>query len=134
MWARFGAGLGWFQTGEHTRKAKNVARDPALHDRVATKGFDVMVSGEARRVIDPAIVAEDRGVVGEERMAHAAEQLGSRNRRTVQCADARTAAVVQFRNDEARARDRSRYRRRDAGFDALAVLEIRTIAPIWARR
>jgi hypothetical protein len=48
----------WFQTGERTRKAKNVARDPRCSVSVATKGFDVMVAGEARRVTDPKIVAE----------------------------------------------------------------------------
>jgi len=48
----------WFQTGEHTHKAKNVARDPRCSISVATKGFDVMVAGEARRVTDPKIVAE----------------------------------------------------------------------------
>src|SRR6195952_2420387 len=52
------AGSCWFQTGEHTRKAKNVARDPRCAISAATKGFDVMVSGEARRVTDPATVAE----------------------------------------------------------------------------
>jgi general stress protein 26 len=48
----------WFQTGERTRKAKNVARDQRVTVSVATKGFDVMVAGEARRVTDPATVAE----------------------------------------------------------------------------
>jgi hypothetical protein len=47
-----------FQTGERTRKAKNVARDPRATISVATKGFDVMVAGEARRVTDPEVVAE----------------------------------------------------------------------------
>jgi len=52
------AGSCWFQTGDHTRKAKNVARDPRCTVSVATKSFDVMVSGEARRVTDPTTVAE----------------------------------------------------------------------------
>jgi len=52
------AGSYWFQTGQHTRKAGNVARDPRCTISVATKGFDVMVAGEARRVSDPAVVAE----------------------------------------------------------------------------
>ena len=56
------AGSCWFQTGEHTRKAKNVARDPRCTISVATKGFDVMVAGEARRVTDPKIVAEIAGL------------------------------------------------------------------------
>jgi len=52
------AGSCWFQTGERTRKAKNVARDPRCTISVATKGFDVMVAGVARRVTDPKVVAE----------------------------------------------------------------------------
>ncbi|HEY4333115.1 MAG TPA: pyridoxamine 5'-phosphate oxidase family protein [Ilumatobacteraceae bacterium] len=52
------AGSCWFQTGAHTRKANNVARDPRCTLSVATKGFDVMVAGEARRITDSAVVAE----------------------------------------------------------------------------
>src|SRR5215217_6853274 len=52
------SGSYWFQTGERTRKAKNVALDPRCTISVATKGFDVTVSGEARRVADPTVVAE----------------------------------------------------------------------------
>ena len=49
------AGSCWFQPGERTRKARNVARDPRSTISVATKGFDVMVSGEARRATDATI-------------------------------------------------------------------------------
>jgi hypothetical protein len=52
------AGSCWFQTGEQTRKAKNVARDRRCTMSVATKGFDVVLAGEALRVADPKIVAE----------------------------------------------------------------------------
>jgi hypothetical protein len=52
------AGSAWFQTGERTRKAKNVARDPRCTISVATARFDVTVAGEARRVTDPKVVAE----------------------------------------------------------------------------
>jgi hypothetical protein len=52
------AGSFWFQTGEHTRKAKNVARDPRCTVSVATRSFDVMVAGEARRVTDRKVVAQ----------------------------------------------------------------------------
>src|SRR5690242_17425785 len=48
----------WFQTGERTRKAKNVARDPRCTIAVATRKFDVMVAGAARRVTDPKTLAE----------------------------------------------------------------------------
>ena len=52
------AGSFWFQTGEHTRKARNVARDPRCTMSVATGAFDVMVAGDARHVTDPKVVAE----------------------------------------------------------------------------
>jgi len=52
------AGSCWFQTGDHTRKARNVARDPRCTISVATKGFDVTISGEARRVTNAKTVAE----------------------------------------------------------------------------
>ena len=52
------AGSCWFQTGDPTRKAHNIARDARCTVSVATKGFDVMVAGEARRVSDPKTVAE----------------------------------------------------------------------------
>jgi len=51
-------GSAWFQTGRRTRKARNLARDPRCTISVATGGFDVMVSGEARHVTDPKVVAE----------------------------------------------------------------------------
>src|SRR6201995_2027279 len=38
------AGSVWFQTGDGTRKAVNVARDPRCTVSVATTGFDVMVA------------------------------------------------------------------------------------------
>jgi hypothetical protein len=52
------AGSGWFQTGDRTRKARNISRDPRCTISVATKGFDVMIAGEARQVTDPTTVAE----------------------------------------------------------------------------
>src|SRR3954447_9055685 len=52
------AGSMWFQTGEHTRKAKNVARDPRCTVSVATGNFDVMVAGDAQRVTDSPTIAE----------------------------------------------------------------------------
>jgi hypothetical protein len=52
------AGSFWFQTGEHTRKARNVARNAHCSMSVATRGLDVVVEGEAHRVTDPKVVAE----------------------------------------------------------------------------
>src|SRR3954469_24630386 len=52
------AGSGWFQTGDRTRNVRNVSRDPRCTISVATKGFDVMLAGEAHMITDPANVAE----------------------------------------------------------------------------
>jgi general stress protein 26 len=108
----------WFQTGEHTRKAKNIARDPRCTVSVATKGFDVMVSGEAQRVADPKIVAEIAALW--------ARRFGNRHHRALQRADAWTAAVVRLRGQTAH-RDRSRYHRGHTGFNALAVLKVEVL-------
>jgi len=59
-----GIGSGWldgaliFETGRTSRKGRNLARDPRCTISVATLEFDVVVEGDARRVTDPAIVAQ----------------------------------------------------------------------------
>jgi PPOX class probable F420-dependent enzyme len=47
----------WFETGEETRKGKNLARDPRCTLSVATHDFDLVVEGEARKVTDRSTVA-----------------------------------------------------------------------------
>src|SRR3954471_7126921 len=54
LWAD---GAFWFETGEHTRKGRNVTRDPRCTLSIATEQFDLTVAGTAQRVIDPATVA-----------------------------------------------------------------------------
>jgi PPOX class probable F420-dependent enzyme len=50
-------GAFWFQTGDGTRKARNLARDPRCTVSVATRELDLVVEGEASKVTDPATVA-----------------------------------------------------------------------------
>jgi len=50
-------GAFWFETGERTRKGRNLARDPRCALSVATEPFDLVVEGRAERVTDPATVA-----------------------------------------------------------------------------
>jgi hypothetical protein len=50
-------GAFWFQTGERTRKAKNIANDPRCSLAVATHDFDLVVEGVAERVSDRASIA-----------------------------------------------------------------------------
>ena len=50
-------GTFWFESGDGTRKARNLARDPRCTLSVATHEFDLVVDGEAQRVTDPSTVA-----------------------------------------------------------------------------
>ena len=54
MWAD---GMFWFETGERSRKGRNIARDPRCTLSVALLEFDLVVEGEAQRVTDAAVVA-----------------------------------------------------------------------------
>lgn len=47
----------WFQTGDPTRKAQNIARDPRCAVSVTLDGCDVVVEGVAQKVSDPDVVA-----------------------------------------------------------------------------
>jgi PPOX class probable F420-dependent enzyme len=47
----------WFETGERTRKGRNLARDPRCTISVAAREFDLVVDGTAAPVTDPARVA-----------------------------------------------------------------------------
>jgi hypothetical protein len=55
------SGAFWFQTGEDTRKGRNLARDPRRALSVATEEFDLVVEGEAHKVTDSQIVADLAG-------------------------------------------------------------------------
>lgn len=46
----------WFQTGEGTRKSRNVARDPRCSIAVSIRGADVVFEGEAARARDPIVI------------------------------------------------------------------------------
>jgi hypothetical protein len=50
-------GMFWFETGDTTRKGKNLARDPRCSLSLATEHFDLTVEGEAHKVMDRATVA-----------------------------------------------------------------------------
>ena len=50
-------GTYWFQTGEGTRKARNVARDPRCSIAVSVRDADIVLEGDAVRVTEPAAVA-----------------------------------------------------------------------------
>ena len=50
-------GAFWFETGERTRKGRNLARDPRCALSVATRDFDLAVEGTAGQVTDPPVVA-----------------------------------------------------------------------------
>jgi PPOX class probable F420-dependent enzyme len=54
LWAD---GSFWFETGQGTRKGRNIARDPRCALSVATQEFDLVVEGEAALITDAATVA-----------------------------------------------------------------------------
>jgi Pyridoxamine 5'-phosphate oxidase len=47
----------WFEAGDRTRKARNVARDPRCTLCVAMREFDLVIEGTAHPVTDPPTVA-----------------------------------------------------------------------------
>jgi len=51
-------GAFWIETGDATRKARNLARDPRCTLSVATDAYDVIVEGVAEKITDPATVAD----------------------------------------------------------------------------
>jgi hypothetical protein len=50
-------GAFWFQTGDPTRKAKNVARDPRCSLSVSAHEFDLVVEGTAEKITDTDTIA-----------------------------------------------------------------------------
>jgi hypothetical protein len=51
-------GTFWFETGQGTRKGRNLARDPRCTLALALDEFDLVVSGRAAVVLEPATVAQ----------------------------------------------------------------------------
>jgi PPOX class probable F420-dependent enzyme len=55
--AKWVDGAFWFETGDATRKGRNLARDPRCTLSVAADEFDLVVEGEAHKVTDRQTVA-----------------------------------------------------------------------------
>ncbi|WP_330255618.1 pyridoxamine 5'-phosphate oxidase family protein [Nocardia sp. NBC_00565] len=51
-------GAFWFVTGAHSRKGRNLARDPRCSMSVATHEFDLVVEGTATQITDPEVIAD----------------------------------------------------------------------------
>jgi hypothetical protein len=49
-------GAVWFETGQGTRKGRNLARDPRCTLSIATHEFDLVLEGEALKITDPPTV------------------------------------------------------------------------------
>jgi len=54
LWAE---GTFWFETGEQTRKGRNLARDTRCVLSLATEEFDLVVEGDGHQITDPPTVA-----------------------------------------------------------------------------
>src|SRR3954454_19304525 len=52
------SGIGYFETGENSRKGRNLARDPRCSLSVATDEFDLVLDADAVLVDDPDVVAD----------------------------------------------------------------------------
>jgi hypothetical protein len=50
-------GTFWFETGEGTRKGRNLARDARCTLSLATHEFDLVMEGVAEKITDPGLVA-----------------------------------------------------------------------------
>lgn len=50
-------GTFWFQTGAHTRKGRNVERNPRCSIAVSIRDADVVIEGDAAPVTEPSTVA-----------------------------------------------------------------------------
>ena len=55
--AEWADGAFYFETGERSRKARNLARDPRCGLVIALHEFDLVVEGTAEKVVDPEVVA-----------------------------------------------------------------------------
>ena len=51
-------GAFWFETGETSRKGRNIARDPRCSLALSMDEYDLVVEGDATKVTDRATVAE----------------------------------------------------------------------------
>ncbi len=56
--AEWAHGTFWFETGEGSRKARNLARDPRCTLSLATQEYDLVLEGTAELVEDPDLVAD----------------------------------------------------------------------------
>jgi hypothetical protein len=56
------SGTFWFQTGEVTKKARNLMRDPRCAMSLGLDEFDFVLNGTAQKVNDPADVARIVGI------------------------------------------------------------------------
>lgn len=59
-------GAFWFETGDRTRKARNIARDPRCAIALALHEFDLTIDGTAEKILDPATVARLAAVWAED--------------------------------------------------------------------
>jgi hypothetical protein len=55
--ALFVQGTFWFESGDQTQKARNLARDSRCALTLSTQEFDLVIEGEARKVTDSRTVA-----------------------------------------------------------------------------
>jgi PPOX class probable F420-dependent enzyme len=93
LWAD---GCFWFETGQRTRKGRNLARDPRCALSVATQEFDLVVEGDAAVVTDPATVADMAARWAAEGWPGPGRRHGAGAHRRVQRSLGRAAAMTRL--------------------------------------
>jgi Pyridoxamine 5'-phosphate oxidase len=129
LWAE---GAFWFETGDGTRKGRNLARDPRCALSVAVHQFDLVVEGDAVKVDDPIVVAKMARAVGNRRVAGPGRRDGPGADRGVQRPVRRPSALARLHThpaDSYRGGDRRAWARHP-----LALLDAATCGAAPADR
>ena len=100
----------WFETGERSRKGRNLARDPRCTLSVATHDFDLVVEGNAVHGAGPRHRGRHGGALGGAGLAGDGRRIGDGADRRVQRTLGRTTAVARVPAGAPR-RHRARHRR-----------------------
>ena len=109
-------GVLYFTSGDGTRKSKNLAKDPRCSITVATRPFDLVLEGEARKVTGKVTLEQVAKAFSARRMEGRGKGWGSHGR--IQRPKRRPASLVCLRDgakDRVRVRHGGAFRRSSLG-------------------
>jgi hypothetical protein len=84
----------WFQTGQSTRKGKNLARDASVRAQRGHRGLRLVIEGTASKITDPGTVAAMAARWAQRGMACPSRRSRPRAHCRLQCSFGRSAAMV----------------------------------------